>query len=235
MDAALAQCGGSWVAYLGQETRGERECDRHAFFHDGLHATRYFDARGAGGFVAGHQHSLDAENSTSQLVVCQTHHHSRGSLLVHPLVVEVRLAEILREGLCGHHGLFLVSVCFGDLTSDLSKDGLEVAFHGTDAALATVMLRHAFQSRLLEVDKMFVDTHVFSELWEEIPTSYRHLLVQHVPRQRYDLHSVLKRTWYGAHVVGGTNEENPRQITRYIEVVVVEGVVLLRVENFEES
>ena len=49
-----------------------------------------------------------------------------------------------------------------------------------------------------------------------------------------DLHPVAKRRRHGIQHVRGCDEEHLGQIERHIEIVIAEGIVLLRVEHLEQ-
>ena len=50
-----------------------------------------------------------------------------------------------------------------------------------------------------------------------------------------DLHTVEQRTGYRSQIVGGGDEHHLRQVVIYVQIVVVEGVVLLGVKHFQQG
>ena len=48
-------------------------------------------------------------------------------------------------------------------------------------------------------------------------------------------HAVEQRTWNGVQVVGCGDEEHLGQVEVHVKIVVVERVVLFRIEHFEQS
>ena len=63
---------------------------------------------------------------------------------------------------------------------------------------------------------------------------YLNFLFGDVSAYFYQLHAVEQGARNGIEVVGGGDEEHFRQVVVYVQVVVVEGEVLLRVEHFEQ-
>ena len=72
-------------------------------------------------------------------------------------------------------------------------------------------------------------------LWNEIVLRNLHLLLGQVTGDVDELHSVKKGRLDGGDVVRGSDEEHIGQIVVDVQIVVVEGIVLLRIENLEQG
>ena len=64
---------------------------------------------------------------------------------------------------------------------------------------------------------------------------YLNLLLRYVSAHFNKFHTVEQRTRYSVEVVGGCNEEHLREVVVNIKIVVVEGVVLFRVEHLKQG
>ena len=61
-----------------------------------------------------------------------------------------------------------------------------------------------------------------------------HFLFEYIARHLDDFHTVEKRLRHRSERVGSCDEKNFRQIVVDVDIIIVEMVVLLRVEHFEE-
>ena len=61
------------------------------------------------------------------------------------------------------------------------------------------------------------------------------LFLGDVARHLNDLHTVEQRAWDRVEVVGCGNEQHLGEIVVYIQEVVVEGIVLLRIEHLQKG
>ena len=75
---------------------------------------------------------------------------------------------------------------------------------------------------------------ILTLLRQDVTLCNLHLLRLGVSRNLDDLHAVAQRRRNGVELIRGGNEEHLRKIELHLEVVVLEGGVLLRVEHLKE-
>ena len=68
---------------------------------------------------------------------------------------------------------------------------------------------------------------------DEMALGYLYLLLGDVSAHLYQLHTVEQWTRNGTEIVGCGNEEHLGEVEVHVQIVVVEGVVLLRVEHLK--
>ena len=79
-----------------------------------------------------------------------------------------------------------------------------------------------------------VETRILQLLRNQVALGYFYLLLGDVAAYFYQLHAVEQWARDGTDVIGGGDEENLREVVIHIQIVVVEGYVLLWVEYFEQ-
>ena len=72
-------------------------------------------------------------------------------------------------------------------------------------------------------------------LGNQVVVGYLKLLLRQVAGYVYHLHTVLEGRLDGARAVGGGYEEDVGEVVVHVQVIVVEGAVLLRVQGFQEG
>ena len=80
-----------------------------------------------------------------------------------------------------------------------------------------------------------VESGVFQLFRYEVALGYLCLLFGDVAAYFYQLHTVEERTRNNAQVVGCGDEEYLGEVVIHIEIIVVEGIVLFRVQHFEQG
>ena len=85
-----------------------------------------------------------------------------------------------------------------------------------------------------ELQRDVAEPVVLLLLGDQVPLGDRDLLELGVAGELDDLHAVLQRDRDPVQVVGRRDEHDVRQVVVEVEVVVVEGAVLLRVEHLEQ-
>ena len=70
--------------------------------------------------------------------------------------------------------------------------------------------------------------------WHQVALGYLNLLLGDVATDLYNLHAVKQRPGNGVELVGSGYEHGLGQVVVHVEVVVVEGVVLLGVEHLKK-
>ena len=123
---------------------------------------------------------------------------------------------------------------FDDAGGDLAHDRADLALEAAHAGFAGVLADDARERRVLEGHVCRSDA-VFVELpRHEIAPRDVKLLVLGVTDEGDDLHAIEQRRVNRAELVRRGDEQHSREIEVDFEVVVAEGVVLGRVEHFEQ-
>ena len=123
----------------------------------------------------------------------------------------------------------------GDAARDLAADATYLALQLTQARLLRVLVYDCAQSLLRDVNVLRRDAVLLYLLRQKMSARDLQLLLFGVACEADDLHSVAKGWLHGVEYVGRRHEHRVREVERDAEVVVAETVVLLWVENFEQS
>ena len=75
---------------------------------------------------------------------------------------------------------------------------------------------------------------LFDLLRDQIAFGDLQFFLSDIPRQPDQFHPIEQRSGDGVRHVGRGNEQDLRQIERQVEVMIVERVVLLRIENLQQ-
>src|SRR5260370_36786230 len=155
------------------------------------------------------------------------------TLLDFLLRAEFRHAEEFADHFrCRDH---LFHLAFRDAPRLLPRNGGDLAFQVAHAGFAREAVNDFAQPFVGEVDLLAdVQAVLFGLLWDQVLVSDVQLLFSRVAWQFDDLHAVPQRFRDGIHPVRRGNEDNLGEIERHIEIVIAEGVVLLRVENLHQ-
>ena len=119
----------------------------------------------------------------------------------------------------------------GDLAHDVGDLALEVP----DAGLVGVGLDELEHRLVGDLDVLRLEAVVRHLLGDEEPPADLDLLLLGVAGQLDDLHPVAQGGRDRVEQVAGRDEQHLAQVERHLEVVVLEGVVLLRVEDLEQG
>ena len=128
-----------------------------------------------------------------------------------------------RGGGCGRHR------CRG-----LAQQGADFAFELTDAGFAGVFAHHQTQHVIGRRHIVCDEAVAFDLARPEIAARDRDLLVDGVAIEGDHLHAIQQRTRDPVSHVRRGNEQHLRQIDLDVQVVIAEGVVLRRVEHFQQ-
>ena len=129
-------------------------------------------------------------------------------------------------------------MCFGvldDLARDLAADVADLALEVADAGFARVVADDVAQGVVGEADLLFGEAGGFALLLDQVLLGDLELFDLGVAGEAEDFHAVLQRAGDGVEDVGRGDEEHLREVVLDVEVVVLEGVVLLGVEHFEQG
>src|SRR5947209_13449274 len=72
-------------------------------------------------------------------------------------------------------------------------------------------------------------------LWQEVPLPDDDLLLKHIARKINNIHAVSKGSRYLVLHIPGADEEHLREIVRNLQVVIGKGVILLRIQHFQQG
>ena len=122
----------------------------------------------------------------------------------------------------------------GDLARQLAADGADLLLQLAHPGLAGVVPSDQRNRLGREVDHLGFEAVLLDLARDEVLLGDRDLFLLGVAGQLDDLHAVQQRAGDGVELVGGADEEHLRQVERLVEIVVAEGVVLLRVEGLEQ-
>ena len=148
-------------------------------------------------------------------------------------VLEARRAEELQELAVVDDGLALAPL--GHPAGDLAHDVGELALQVPDAGLVRVRLDERDEGLVGDLDVLLGEPVVVELLREEEALPDLDLLELGVAGEPDDLHPVAQGRRDRVEEVGGRDEEHLREVEGHLQVVVLEGVVLLRVEDLEEG
>ena len=101
----------------------------------------------------------------------------------------------------------------------------------TDTTLTTVLLNDFLNGGLVERGLRLhrIQTRVLHFTRDEVALGYLNFLLRDVAAQLYNFHTIEQGLGDGAQIIGRSNEEHLREVVVHIEIVVVEGSILLRV------
>ena len=120
------------------------------------------------------------------------------------------------------------------LARHLAAHVADLAFQVADSGFARVVAND-FQNRIVLEDDIFLaQAGLLALLLDEILTRDFQLFLLRVALQAKDLHAVLERCRNGVHYIGRGHEQHLREIVVHVEVVILEGHVLLGVEHFKQ-
>ena len=123
------------------------------------------------------------------------------------------------------------------LVGYLAQGLVDLLLQLTHAALAGVLLYYLLQRCLVEpyLGLVALQSRVLQLAGQEVALGYLHLLLGDVAAHLDDFHAVAQGAGDAAQVVGRGDEEHLGEVIVHVQVVVVESVVLLGVEHFQQG
>ena len=176
---------------------------------------------------------LDIEDAAAHRCPCQSCHDTVELIALILVRVKDWLAEeLLKVGRCelGWHVL-----AYGCLPRYATHDLGKALIEQTHARLAGVLIDNLCHDLFRDGKLRVFQSMLFLLLWQQVSLGYLHFLLHNVAAELDDLHTVAKRCSDGREGVGCSDEQDLREVVVHVEVVVVEGVVLLWIEHFEQS
>ena len=126
-------------------------------------------------------------------------------------------------------------LAFGNAHRHIPADRANLALQIAHARLARVVADDAHQGLVGEGELPGLETGLFQLALHQIALGNLALFLLGVARQMEHLHAVAQRSGDGVEHVGGGNEDHLRQVIGHGQVVVPEGIVLLRVEHLQHG
>ena len=117
---------------------------------------------------------------------------------------------------------------------NLAADRTDLPFEITNAGLASVVFNDRFQPFIGEDDLLFLQPVVCSLFFDQVALGDLHLLALGITGEPDDLQTVLQSMRDRVQDIRGRDEHDLRKIVLDIEVMVVECVVLLGIQNFQQ-
>ena len=208
------------------------ECNHGRFLHHVSEVTcqREFSC------LALAERGLDEKNFASHGSPCQSGNDTRISIALIDVTVEWRIAQ---ETCClgwGDVGCFqhvLVSQLESHFAQGFVELFLQLAYTAFSGILFDDLLDGSF--RELDLWSIFLETGILQFSRNQMTLGNLYLLLCDVTTYFNEFHTVEQWTWDRTQVVGCGYEENLRQIIVNIQIVIMESLVLFRVENFQQS
>ena len=147
---------------------------------------------------------------------------------------ELDLAEELADALGVHLDLALL-LALHDLTRHLAADLGNLTLQVAHPRFAGIALDQGLQPFFLEADLILLQAVRLGLLGNQESFGDLELLVERITRDLDHLHPVLERRRDRMGDVRGGDEHHLREVVVDIQVMVVEGVVLLRIEHLEQG
>ena len=201
----------------------------------GLNRFLHHIAQGTGFHVAAftrHGGRFDAEQFAADRSPGQPRHLADLVFVFSDAVVEFAHPQKIRQ----HRGVDLGAgpmLTQGDGFDHLAADLGQLSLQRTHAGLAGVVAHDIDQRRLGNVDFVGLQAVALFLLGNQITLGDVELFVFRVARQADHFHAIQQRP-RNVHGVGGAHEHHVREIVIDLQVVIVELLVLLRVQHLEE-
>ncbi len=120
------------------------------------------------------------------------------------------------------------------LRATLRRNIRDFALQIADAGFVRVVTNDVQQAFVGESDVFLGESGGFALLADQEALGDLHFLLLRVAREPQNFHAVLKRLRNGVQHVGGADEHDFREIVFDVEIMIGEGVVQLRVEDFHQ-
>ena len=183
--------------------------------------------------LAGRQHRFDVEDVAADLGPCEARHDARHAAHLVLLAEEFGHAEDLLD-LPGRN-LGRESLVEGDLLGAGSGDLRQILVQRADARLARIARNDPLDGLRRHRHLRLLDAVGLALLGQQVVQRDAHLLLHEVAGDVDHLHAVAQRRGDVDNVVGRGDEQHLRQVVFHVDVVVVEGGVLLRVEDLQQG
>ncbi|KAL8943147.1 MAG: hypothetical protein Q9211_001097, partial [Gyalolechia sp. 1 TL-2023] len=233
------------------EPLGERVGDERAFAHHVLQVAGAFEAGAGRGRERVFDDGFDVEGRAAHGRPCEAHRDAGGGGFVEAVGGEDRGADVVFEvrtvdghvdgvgDFEGHPRGVVLFVAFADVTDDVeggfAVHFLDLLLQVPDAGFAAVGFDEFFDGAFVQVDGDVFQTGELLRGRGEVAFCNGHFFVGDVAGQFDHLHAVEEGSGDGVRHVGGADEEHLGEVDGDVHVVVEEGVVLFRIEEFEQG
>src|SRR3569623_1675866 len=218
---------------VGIDTEQGRTAAYHG--HCRLHRLLHHFAELAGGgelALARHHGGLDGEQIAADFGPCQAGDLTHRIVLLGPSVAEAFHAEVFLEVAALDGDLFGLGLEQNFLHHLAAQFGA-LAFEITHAGLARVVADDVPDGPFGDVDLILFETVGLDLLRHQIALGDVELFVLGISRDADHFHAVEQRR-RNVEAVGGADEHHVGQIVIHFEIMIVEGVVLLGVQHFQQ-
>src|SRR5580658_197677 len=173
------------------------------------------------------------EDTAAYFGPCEAGHEADFALFVHLGVAELGHAEKLDH--VRFRDLFLVlGVVLDHAAGYFAADVADLALEVADARFARVIADDFENGFVLEDDVLFAQAGLLALLLDQILAGDFELFLLGVALEAQNLHAVLQRGGNGVQHVGRGDKKNLREVVVDVEIVILEGGVLLGIEDFEQ-
>src|SRR6185369_4898866 len=122
-----------------------------------------------------------------------------------------------------------------DLLRQLAADRTDIALQVSHAGFASVIAYDPFQGGTFKYRRCVDKTVLIYLPGDQEAVGNMHLFLPGIPGEGDDLHPVLQGGRYRVELIGRGYEHDIVQVERDIQIVVGEGIVLLRIENLQQG
>ena len=187
----------------------------------------------------GHHCHVDIQDISSDTRPGEAGHRAHAGLLRMPTVAKTRDSEVGLH-LLGAHGnplalLFPLLPALHHLLRNFPADGGNFPFQVPHPCFAGVFGDHLVDRSVGDGHIPFLQSVLRELLRDDMAAGDFALVVLEVSGKLDDLHPVLQRRRNGVPHVRRSDEHDVRQVIVHVEIVIVERVVLLRVEHFQKG
>ncbi len=154
------------------------------------------------------------------------------ALFMHFGVTEFGHAEELAD-VRGRELFLVLEAALDDLAGHLAADVADLALQVADSGLARVVANDFENSVVGEDDVLVAQAGLLALLFHQVLARDFELFLLGVALQTKNLHAVLQSGRDGVHDVGRGHKQHLREVVVYVQVVILEGGVLLRVQHFQ--
>ncbi len=181
--------------------------------------------------LALHRDRFNEQNIAAGRRPREARHHADLIVLEHFIRFDFRHAEKVVQ-VAGRDVNFL-RFAFSHAPRHLATDRTDFAFKLTQAGFAGVFHNCGAQCGVRDGQIFFADAVLFHLLRQNMPPDDLQLFLFGVTRQANHFHAVAQRRLNGVKQVGRRHKHDVRQIEWHAQVIVAEGKVLFRVEDFK--
>src|SRR5204863_8491164 len=122
----------------------------------------------------------------------------------------------------------------GDRRSGLPKQRAQYPLDLTDARLTRVVRYNKAQHNIIDRDFVHAQTIPFDLPGPQVAASDGNLLVSRIAIESNHFHTIQEWSWNGFGHVRCCNEQNMREVEFDIQVMILERMILRRIEHFEK-